>query len=239
MTDKKWQSWAVWILLLITGVGGGYAVSNVKVSGDAGCTVQLDAPKTARIGQLVVVDASASNAASLKWKVVPENPNVLIIENGRKLVFSAERPGPYDFYVAGALGDSVDLTSITITIDGVVPPNPGPVGIEAKIREWLKLVKSDTWEVEAKKLSDSFRGVSSQVSAGVIRSPEDVIKATTVSNRSALGSASPSWKEFGEELRKHLNTESQAGRLADMDAHAKLWMQIGNILEKVSNESDR
>jgi len=121
-----------------------------------------------------------------------------------------------------------------------VPPDPVPNGLDAKIRQWLKLVKSETWAQEANALGASFRSVSLQTSNGIIKTPEDVIKSTKISNQATLGPKIAAWDStFGQELRKELNSLSAAGKLPDMPSHAALWLQIGEILEKVANEGKR
>jgi hypothetical protein len=238
--SKSWQSWLIWLALLLTTGVGGYSAANIQIVGDGeGAKISVKAPETAKIGQLVVLDATESYVDSFKWEVTPKTDNFVVIEGGQRAFFSGDKPGSYTFWIAGALDKTVDLQSVTVTVEGVVPPDPGPTGMEAKIREWLKLVKSETWATEATAVATSFHGVSQQINGGVLRSPDDVIKATAISNRAVLGNSGPAWAGFGEELRKYLNSESAAGRLPDMPAHATLWAQIGSILEKIAHEGKR
>jgi hypothetical protein len=230
-----WVNWLVWLGLLFTSGAGGYSAATFSAGEGEQAKVAVKAPETARVGQLVVLDASESYVDAFKWKA-PSEDNFIVIEDGKRAFFSAEKPGAYTFWVAGALNKTVDLQCVTITVDGFVPPDPGPTGLEAKIRSWLKLVRSDTWKVEAAALSASFRGIGQQVANNIITTPENVIKATALSNKAALGNSGPAWAPFGEELRKELNARSTAGQLADMRAHAILWEEIGTILAKVASE---
>jgi len=239
MADTKatpgWLNWLIWLGLLLTSSAGGYSAATFSAGAGEQASVSVKAPETARVGQLVVLDASESYVDAFKWKA-PSTDNFIVIEDGKRAFFSAEKPGAYTFWVAGALDKTVDLQSVTVTIEGFVPPDPGPTGMEAKIRQWLKLVKSETWKVEAQALSASFRGISQQISNNIITTPENVIKATALANKAALGNSGPAWAPFGEELRKELNAQSAAGKLADLPAHAALWDQIGQTLAKVASE---
>jgi hypothetical protein len=240
-TASPWLSWILTILTLLSAGGGGFAASSyLEAKGDSPASVVVKAPESARVGQLVVLDASESYVDAFKWEVTPKTDNFVVIEDGKKAFFSGEKPGNYTFWVAGAADKTVDLKSVTITIEGVVPPDPGPTGLDAKIRQWLKLVKSDTWAQEANALGASFRSVSLQITSGIIKTPEDVIKATKISNQATLGAKVAAWDStFGQELRKELNSLSAAGKLPDAASHAALWLQIGEILEKVANEGKR
>ena len=241
-TASPWLGWLLTILSLLGAGAGGAATSNFVGSlGENTASVSVKAPETAKVGQLVVLDASESYVDSFKWEVTPKTDNFVVIEDGKRAFFSGEKPGKYTFWVAGAADKTVDLKSVTVTIEGgIVPPDPGPTGLDAKIREWLKLVKSDTWANEANTLGASFRSVSLQITNNIIKTPEDVIKATKIGNQAALGAKLPAWEStFGQELRKELNSLSAAGKLSDMPAHAALWLQIGETLEKVSNEGKR
>ena len=238
---QSWLNWVIWLTLLLTSGTAGYSAATYKGFGDPE-TAQLNikaAPDKARVGQLVILDASESYVDSFTWAVTPKTDNFIVIEDGKRAFFSGEKPGTYTFWVAGALNKTVDLKSFSVTIEGVVPPEPGPTGLEAKLRDWMKLVKSDTWVSEATAVASSFHSISQQISANLLKNPDDVIKATAISNRAALGGAGPAWQGFGEELRKYLNEESKAGRLADMPSHAALWGQIGSTLEKIAHEGNR
>lgn len=240
---QSWLNWVIWLTLLLTSGTAGYSAATYSKSsfgdGEQAKLSLKAAPDKARVGQLVVLDASESYVDSFAWAVTPTTTNFVTIEGGKRAFFSGEKPGTYTFWVAGALNKTVDLQSFTVTIEGVVPPDPGPTGMEAKIREWMKLVKSDTWVSEATAVASSFHSISQQISANLLKNPDDVIKATAISNRAALGGAGPAWQGFGEELRKYLNEESKAGRLADMPSHAALWGLIGTTLEKIANEGKR
>lgn len=243
MGDKikqSWLNWVIWLALLLSSGAGGYSAATYSGFGDSETAqVVISGVETAKIGQLVILDAGESYVDSFKWEVSPKTDNFIVIDEGKRAIFSGDKPGKYTFWVAGALNKTVDLESFTVTIEGVVPPEPGPTGLEAKIRDWLKLVKSESWASEATAVASSFHSISQQISQGVLRSPDDVIKATAISNRATLGNSGPAWAGFGEELRKELNTMSAAGKLPDMPTHAALWAQIGTTLEKIANEGKR
>lgn len=226
------------LLAGLIGAAGGYSSTNLTKDGVDHADVVVVCPETARVGQLVVLDASESYVDNFKWESPDSVDNFIVIEGGKRAFFSAEKAGTYHFWVAGALDETVDLDHVCIQVDGGGPA-PQPVGLEARVRQWLKLVKSENWKSEAEALGASFQSLSAQISAGVIRTPDDVIKATTISNRSALGNSISDWEGFGQELRKELNGLRDAGKLSDMPSHATLWLEIGQILDKVAHESSR
>lgn len=228
--NEKLRNW-VGTGLVVFAVGAVGVLGGVKFFGDEGDSndlVQISAPADAAVGQLVIIDATKSKAKSFKWIVVPETSNFLVIEDGRKAVFSEGRPGQYRFYIAGAAGDQVDAETHTIDVGGSAP-SPVP-GINQKVKAWVAQVNSAGKKSEQSALSASFSGVAAQIAAGVLKTPDDVIKSTAVANRGALGSSIDSWKPFADSLRTELNQLSQAGKLETMEQHADLWRQISAAL---------
>ena len=79
-------------------------------------TISLVAPKQARIGELVILDASASKAISFKWKVIPETKDFAIIEDGKRAFFTSRGTGTYLFVISAAQDNTVDLVVHEIQI---------------------------------------------------------------------------------------------------------------------------
>jgi hypothetical protein len=227
-----------WILILLGATSAGVSSARVayKAATAEGCDVILVAPSEARVGQLIVLDASASNAKTFKWSVQSDN-NFMTIEDGRKAVFSAEKAGSFQFIVAGALDNTVDLEVVTITVAGPLPPPDPPSGLEGKIKTWYSTVDSKQKKAEAAALSTSFKSVAELINQKILKTPEDVIRSTAVSNRAAIGPlAGIQWQPFSDGLRAELNARSERGDLSTMDSHAATWLEISRALEKASRE---
>jgi hypothetical protein len=210
------SKWLLWLALLLTTGAGGYFAATFD-SGTA--KISVKAVSTARVGQLVLLDASESRVDSFKWQVTPTTPNFMVIDCGRRAFFSGESPGTYTFWVAGALDKTVDLQSFSVVV--------GESPLKTKLREWWALVPN---KQATRTVAATFLSVSQQINAGLLKTPDDVIRATAAGNRGIVG-----WESFGEALRQYLNEESKAGRLSDMPSHAALWFQIGTILEELAN----
>lgn len=191
-------------------------------------TVVIKAPAKVKAGELVVISVETSNATSFSWKVVPETNNFLVIEDGRRAVFSAGADGQFMFIVAAAKGDTVDVKTHIVTVVGA--PAPGPASdLNAKVASWCAKVESPSKRDEAVKLAQSFLSVSAVISTGM--SPADIVEATKKANADALGDNINNWLPFLEGLQAELKSQATAGQLADGAAHAKAWRAIGEALK--------
>lgn len=90
----------------------------------------LTAPSTATVGDLVILDASQSDAVSFYWMVFPQK-TILPVEGGKKCIFSSGQPGEYTFILTAVKGDVADqiihrMTLTTLTPVPPVPPGPTP-----------------------------------------------------------------------------------------------------------------
>jgi hypothetical protein len=229
---KCWQSGVVTLALLAAGVTGYMAqpVKSVTIAkADKDALVVLECPDKVKSGQLVILDASKSEAVSFDWIVEPATPNFLVIDGGKRAVFSAPG-GTFRFYVAGAKGDGIDAEFRTVTVGDVAPPVDPVVIPESQVAKWVKLVAGDT-KAEVKGLAKSFRSVQAQIAAGVLRDADSIIQATAISNRGTLGDRAAAWKPFFVELEKELNSKRDAGKLKTTDDHKAEWARIAAELE--------
>jgi len=58
----------------------------------------IDAPTKVKAGDLVVLSVEESNAASFEWIVLPSTDNFLVIDQGRRAVFSCGEAGEFIFH---------------------------------------------------------------------------------------------------------------------------------------------
>jgi hypothetical protein len=193
--------------------------------------VLLTAPAEVQAGELVVLDVSESSATSYVWKVLPESKDFLVIDGGKRAVFSHGSSGTFLFIVSVAKGDTVDVKTHSMKVNGPDGP-PAPANLSSKIAGWCENVKSPTKRDDALKLGQSFRSVSSTIAAGVITTPADIVAATKRSNQEALGANVKHWEPFLTALQAELKAQAEAGNLPDSEAHVKAWRSIGDGLNK-------
>ncbi len=183
-------------------------ISNAKIV--------LTAPTEAKIGELVILDASASEAVSFIWKVIPETRDFEIIEDGKRAFFTSRRPGTYLFVVAAAKSDAVDCViheiqivgnptvedKFTILIKSWLPKNPDPRVLRALARSFTA--------------STSAEDVST------------LVKQTSVANQAVLGNKLELYKpflmKFSEYLKQNYNGKS-------LEQHKELWLKLAETLK--------
>lgn len=194
--------------------------------------VVIKAPASVKAGDLVVLDVSGSNAMSFAWKVVPETANFLVIDGGKRAVFSNGTGGDFLFIVSAAKGDTVDVKTHTVKVDGP-DGTPAPTDIASKVAAWCEPVESPTKRDEALKLAQSFSSVAAVITPAM--TPEDIGEATKKSNRDALGENVTKWEPFLISLMGELQSQAEAGNLPDTEAHAKAWRSIAEGLKRYAD----
>lgn len=185
----------------------------------------------AQVGDLVVISVEDSNAASFKWMVTPSTDNILVIDDGKRIVFSSGVLGKYTFTVACALGDTVDLASHTVDI---VPPAEPLSELASKITSWCELINSSNKRDECLALSQSFSSIATLIEAGNLLTADEIVAATSLSNKAALGDSLELWQPFRDGLVKHLTEIAAEGKLSDPASHTKVWREIAESLLLVS-----
>lgn len=199
--------------------------------------VKLNAPTEARVGELVVLDVSASDVESFEFKVIPETKNFIVDTNDKRAVFSSETPGEYLFIVAGAKDGKVSVVTHKIIVAGgtVTPGTPVIATLDSQVKTWADPVVSATKRDEALKLAQSFTSVASiveqSVASGQLMSIDDIVAATVTSNKAALGTSLDAWAPFRTGLSAYLKSRADAGELSDMASHVATWKAIAVALE--------
>lgn len=190
--------------------------------------IVLSAPSSARVGELVRFDVSASVADCFKWLVTPPSQDFEVYAEGRKAVFSGRMPGEYVFVVAAAKDSTVDVIRHVIIVRGP-PPHPTTDALDEWIPFWaftLNLPSED-----AKALSQSFEDVAAR--ADTLKDPEDWIRATAEANRAALGEKLPIWKPILDKIGEVLLKKAQNGELMTPEQHKTVWLEIVRGLRKI------
>lgn len=195
-----------------------------------GFQVGITAPTEVKLGDLVILEVTGEAAASYKWKIVPESDNFLVIDNGKRAVFSHGIEGNFMFILAAAKDGDVDVVTHDLRVVG----KPSYSGIETKVRQWVRGV--NTTKDEAEKLANSFKTVAMVARSGQIRDIEGFIQATKVANQDAIGANLESWAPFRAALNQELTSKHEAGELPDLDAHIQYWIELSEALKAVPFE---
>jgi hypothetical protein len=182
-------------------------------------------PTTAKVGELVRLDASGSMASAFKW--IAPTGDFEVYEGGRKAVFSARKEGVYQFTLAVALNNTLDVKTFTIRVEGPLPP-PTTESLEAWIPYWKAEMDLPKDKLEA--LAVSFEKVSLQMTT--LANPEAIIKATAEANRAALGPDLQRFVPLLQKIQVSLEKFAKTGTLKTPEQHAMVWMEIARGLRK-------
>jgi len=211
----------------------------VAVQGDV-AEVVMQAQEEAEVGELVRLDLTGSVAQSFKWLMVPAMVDFEDYNDGKKAVFSARKAGSYMFVVACAYEGTVDVVIHTIVVTGPTAPDGATYPevvlpqVNAPMNEWVTYwcAANRRPKEEAKRLVASFENVATQIAAGVIQDPGEIIAATAVANRAALGDTLPSWMPVLEQLQAKMKEQADAGSLTTADEHRATWLLIAKWLRE-------
>lgn len=185
-------------------------------------TVKIVAPQTANSGDLVVLRVEGE-AEALTWKVLPHTSNFRVFDNGRTAVFSS-RGGSYTVLLAASTRDGDTGASVELIVHSLVVKTVEPTDLDVTV--WCRQINAS--KAEARKLSQSFASVAILIDSGILKTPEDIVKATTASNKAALGeTALAKWTPFFENLRIYLNGK----QLKTSEEHSSLWKTVAQQLE--------
>lgn len=185
--------------------------------------IVLTTPPAAKVGELVRLDASKSNAASYKW--LAPTGDFEVIDGGCKAVFSAREPGTYTFTLAVALDGTVDVVTFQIKVEGPLqPPQTDNLG------EWVTYWKAsmDLPKDKVEALAISFDRVALQMTT--LAKPEVIIQETAKANREALGADLDKFVPLLQKIQTALQKMAQSGQLTTPEQHAVVWQDIARGL---------
>jgi hypothetical protein len=187
--------------------------------------IVLTAPSVAKVGELVRLDASGSAATSFKW--LAPSGDFEVYDDGQKAVFSARKPGSYQFTLAVALAGTVDVQTFTIKVEGPVAP-PTTDSLEDWIPYWKAEMDLPKDKIEA--LAVSFEQVSLQMLT--LATPDKIIKATAEANRAALGDSLPQFIPLLQKIQSSLEKMAKSGQMTTPEQHSLVWQAIARGLRK-------
>lgn len=202
--------------------------------------VVMRAQGEAEVGELVRLDLTGSVATSFKWLMVPATVDFQSYNNGENAHFSARKTGSYMFIVACAYGGTVDVMIHTVVVTGATAPDGATYPeialpqVDAPVNNWVAYwcATNRRPKEEAKRLAASFENVATQIAAGVIQDPAEIITATAIANRAALGASLTSWIPVLEQLQARMKEQADAGELTTADEHRATWLVIAKGLRE-------
>ena len=183
-------------------------------------------PEKVKMGELVVISVEESDAASYKWIVIPETKDFMVIDGGKRAVFSSGKGGTYKFFISCALGGTVDSAVHVVVVKGGVP-QPSD-NLATMLYYYCGKVESDTKFHDCIALAQSFESVA--LIMGDDATPAEIVGATYKSNQNALGNKLDNWLPFREGLSRELKAMADKGKLSDTASHIRVWKQIANAL---------
>ena len=181
--------------------------------------IVINVPAAAGIGELVTLDASASTTP-FSWYFISEDADFKVIENGKKAVFCARKPGNYTFILTAANGSSV-VKTIVIQLQK-------PVVVVTNILDGvLNLIPKNAKPSILEKVARSFERVASagHTDIGIL------VKTTAASNRAILGDNLEEWKPFLIAFSSYLKTNLKD---ESIDAHVETWFKLALALRGVN-----
>ena len=150
-------------------------------------TAVIEGPTEAPPGDLVILDASKSDAVSFAWALVPKGKSFLPVDGGKRVVFASGSAGTYTFVLATATADgqvALALHVLTVgkplppPIDPPDPPNPPEPPSTTRPTAVIYLYEKDQG------------GVPAPVSAALSKLNATGIRATTFEEDTVDGSGS-------------------------------------------------
>ena len=190
--------------------------------------IVIDGPDSYTVGELVTLDASASRADELIWKIIPPTDNFKVFD--RMAIFSSIEPIDYTVVVIARYNRNLDCQVFPLPYK----KEKGKVKIE-KLNKFEQEVK--TWLVAnqnkdaALRLAQSFRIVARTIDSGVYETVDDVILATAWANSDALGQDLEVWKPFLEKFQNYLQNNPPN----TVKEHTVLWKNMATALKKIFN----
>lgn len=203
----------------------------------------IDGPKSASLGDLVILDGSKSQGAGHSWALVGSNKTFLPVDQGTKVVFASGQVGKFTFVLAVAKADKADMAVHVVEITSPAPgptpppdpPAPGPTppkpsDLTKKVAQWAAACRSPTRAHDATALAQNFRQAAKIAMDGGYSSVAEMLSDTTARNRRAIPSQMEAWKEA---FFAPLATELEQRSPKSPRECVPIWEQIAEGLEAV------
>lgn len=207
-------------------------------------------PTGGQPGDILLLDATKSDAEHFDWGVTPKlpegRPTILPLEGGKKCIVTSV-PGNYTVFLAGSNGEGVKLVEWGVKVGGdptpptpgptppgpqptpptPTPPTPSPTGLAAEAVKWTEAVTSPTRVEDAHKLSGAFEAAAAEIVAGQDSQPQQFLQALARHNSAAIPADRRSaWAPFEQAFVAKVNELYKGGKLSSRDAWATMFREI-------------
>jgi hypothetical protein len=203
------------------------------------------------LGQLVIRPAAGKSLGCVsaqepgKWLVFGPNSikfiQPTILDGGKSCVFEGAA-GEYAVVFLPPAADAQPLVA-NVVLGGSAPdppptpPEPPPDDslsvLGRQVRDWATQLVPQPSRVKCESVARSLDSICSQMAAGTLKDPANIIAATRTANQQAVGDLREQWLPFFEQVRKYLNEESKAGRLTTVQQHQVIWKDLAAGLRAV------
>ena len=182
------------IIALVTAV---LATPIVITSLPSDVAISVQMPDAYGVGELVTIDASASEADILVWNILPETPNFVI--NGKIATFCSPEPIDYTLVISATNSGKLISKVYSLTPEGkkkVVAPALSVFAL--KVQSWIP-----AGATKNAALAQSFEIVASLIEVDAFANTEALMLATVRANKDALGPELDNWIPFFAELEEY------------------------------------
>lgn len=191
--------------------------------------IKLIKPDNYNIGELVILDATASKADKLIWKIIPETTNFKIMN--KLALFSSPEPIDYTLILIATKGPNADCQIFTLTPEKEKKEKKVTLPLtkfERKVKQWLNDADLSD-KKQALQLAQSFAIIARTIELGTYETVDGLILATAWANSDALGDDLEAWKPFLRDFQDHL--EINPPKM--IEDHVPVWKNMAAALKKL------
>lgn len=192
-----------------------------------GYTVELVGQETATVGELCRFLAEGE---IVRWECLPQTSDSESYgDHNENFVVSFRAPGIYTVIAAIYKEGDLSIHSQPVTVDGVrtdpTVPIPTILNTELamKVKGWAQKYKVP--KETCIKLASNFNQVASQISAGTLKTPSEIISTTAEMNQDLTLD-----ENLMAELQAYLTSQSDIGNLKTPEQHKIVWQSIAKGL---------
>jgi hypothetical protein len=224
-------------------------------------TVTITGPEMVEVGDLVVLDASTSNADAYVWMLAGGSAKQFAVsKDGQTCYFSAKVPGNYIFHAAMAktMGKTPALTMVekVVVVRGTIPgpgpgpgpgplPPPGPAPLadgKFKLAEYTRTVVLSNVSSDKRSVCSGYAGnyaaVSAQIAAGTLKTLADANAKLKALNTVTAGADITYWQaNVFKALNDKLNGLMSAGviKATAMDDWKEVFSELATGFAAATN----
>lgn len=209
-------------------------------------TAIIVGPKESAPGDLVILDASTSDAASFAWALPGSTKTLLPVDGGKRCVFATGAQGKYVFVLATAKGDAVAIAVHELVIGKPepepqptpVPPTPNPLP-DGKFKlaklafDNAAKVQTANRAAESKSMAKAFRSIVAAIAAGTMSTPKQILDGTAAAVESNLGASRDPWKAWGQLMAAEYQRLYEAKQLPTAADWRTAWEEVALGLEAI------